>query len=424
LLFLYQKRNLASSPVYSPYLTLKLSSSPSGANNIYVVNVSLGNVTQNFSFAYDTALSTSYVGNKTACDGCSVNLFNSSNSNTFVPNGTLLNISQPTVGNVNGTIGTDRLLFNTTNTTIQNFSFSVAYFENVDYKYDGVLGLGYTETKYSNGTFNSTSSVLKALVASVGSNVSSNVFVQRVNQSGAYLFLGGIPSDVQNADRAVCQLYTNATSWACNITEVLIKGVNSSDWNEDNSYKLSNKASTVAFSTLASHVVAPNETLSYFTNKFNSSLNNKTVCSLIQVETGIKGYVCNKTLVNLTNDVNSTNSSDVHLVLSNNALKINSSDLFSTYPNDTTKYLFNILFFNDNTTSQFVVGQLLLKNYDVVFNMDLGQIEFRGDYHNYSAGKVMMWIIIGIAILVVLVIVIFVSCYCCRKGSAEDYQRN
>jgi len=387
-------------------------------NTVYTTSLGIGTPAQNFSFfAYDTRSFTTYVGNRAGCvPNCSPNLFFAGNSSTFKSNGSFIS-QQYNNGSISasGSMNSDNFTFGN-NITAPNTSFLLASNIINGGNYDGVLALGYNYMNLNNYSPNGTSTNLNIMSSLLsGGNGVNDIFVQRLfpNNTG-YLYLGGIPADIVNNVRAVCSIYPNAVNWACNITQILIRNQSSNDWSTFNAYTL-RPLSSVTFATMNYHVYAPNETLNYFLYNI-PQLNNTSVCNMtVAYENGKNALFCAK---NSTFNVTNATQFEVDLLISNYALRINATDLFTSF--NTTHYIFNILFHNDNTTSEFVAGNLFLKNYDVIFNGEFNQIEFNGNYYNYSAGQVLMFILIGVGCLVGIGIVILTTCYCCRRTGVDD----
>lgn len=382
--------------------------------NLYTFKVLVGTPPQSFNVVYDLLSFESYFPS-IECTNCSDVLFNRNLSSTNIYNGTNLTAQYiPISGSVNGRIDADMITFGmNTNSTTNNYGFILANSSTISAKYQGLISFGYDYkgriVNYTNSlessNFTTNMNILEVLLSTL--NNSTKVITQKIiNETTGYLYLGSYLPEINTTSEnyTYCSIPIGSSQWKCDISHVLI----GSSFDSEKALELN--TSNAVFSTLAKHIVAPNITFDYFNKIFhlhNCSQTTEDIYSL---------YSC-------TNQVKLTNDTDIHFVLNNTAYYLNSSDLFSK-PDDKNISNFKILFKQDLNDRDWILGQLLLKNYEMIFDANKNVIIFNGGIRHklLDTSNLKMFILIGIGGLIVIVISIFVSCYCCKKRGDNEYQ--
>ena len=364
-------------------------------NNVYSFNVSVGTPKQFFSVVYDMFSNESYfISSNCTGEWCADKKFDKNNSTTNSFNMTTLSKTFSN-GNLTGIIDADIINFGQ-NSTSTGAGFILADNSTIKAKYSGLISFGYnySATYDSNLKTSINMNILDTL------NISKKVITQRIFNKSGYLYIGDYVGDIDRIDKnyTKCTIPNNSKGWSCEISSIFL-----GEFDPEKIIDLNNN-SIAYFSTLNYYVVAP----SYVSKNFTFLPN----CTNSSFE-GLTRYTCQ----------NNFNQS-VYLGLNNTAYLISSSDLFSQ---NEDKYNFNILFRNENDNSNdWIVGQLLLKNYDMVFDFENKEIVFNGGSKKdiKKISPVLMFIIIGIAALIVILTSIFVSCYCCKKSEDNEDKQN
>jgi hypothetical protein len=398
--------------VAPPPLQVPLTYSPK--YRMYTMPISIGTPAQKFDVGYDLLAFESFIGSM-ECKNCDNTTFvrKASTSNHF--NGSLVTTEYGAIeGVASGNVDADIIMI-AGNTTKENAGFVLTKNLTMNPPVQGILSFGYNYDKREKYVdpktkFETNMNVLQALYTNYDLNLRS--FSQRIfsNNSG-YLYLGGVAPDVNtNAENyTTCGIPSGSANWKCtDISHVLI----GNDMNLDKAYKLTQ--GHVYFSTLTNLIIAPYRTLDYFTKNYFPN----STCRPFKPSENYTQFVCDSTM-------DLTNMSDVHIVINSYAYRINAADMLSDSNTNVKGRISTFKFKDDNNNSDWIIGQALMKNYDMVFDPDNRQIGFSGGFRHYfptGSSSTLMWILIALAILVAIAIAIFVFCYCCRKRAGDEYQ--
>jgi hypothetical protein len=379
--------------------------------DIYKIELQLGNPPQTFSFLYDVGHFESIIPgvNCTKCD--KRNLFNESSSSTYKPNGTEYTDIDYIISKVHGYLATDFMFIPKTNiSTNINFVIYDDFTNEFGINFDGVLGL---EHNYKRSSIAMNSSLIDLLHKE--GKISKRIVTQKIhNSSNGQLIIGDLSEEIYDnlKNYSTCALNSEMDSkWNCALQKLFL-GDNTND-----SFTLGTNNRNYEytfFSTINNFIIASNSSLEYFNSTYfgNSTKDGKCRITLLN---NYYVFKCKKASFNLSH------FQDLNIVIDGFGYKIYAKDLFVSVSSD--KDIQFLIYFKQDT-SDWILGQPLLKNYQIVFDGETDVVGFFGgpviDLNTTS-----WWWIFGIIVVVCLFIVGILSfCYFCRGGKQEtDYGR-
>ena len=374
--------------------------------NTYKINVQIGTPPQNFSFLYDLGSIETVVAGVNCTNCINRNLFNETNSSTFTNYQSRHTIDY-IISKIQGNFAKDS--FSLANfSTILNFVVFDSFTNNFGVNFDGILGMEHNYRK-----FGYNSSILEQLFSKTV--ISKKIITQKIlNVTNGLLIIGDTPDEISNniENYSTCSLSSSTdVKWNCALQSIFLGNQSSNILSLVNS---SQTYQTTFFSTINNFILANNSTLGYFSQTYFGNNTKNGLCNIYNYS-GYLVFMCNKTGFNLSY------FQDVNFVLDGYGYKVYARDLFVeiSSPNQ----IQFLIYFSPNNT-EWIIGQPMLKNYQVVFDGEMDQIGFYGGPVVNLKTTSWFWIFGIILVILILFACIISMCYCCRKRiEHSDYGR-
>ena len=362
---------------------------------LYLINITIGEPTQEFSLILDSGSSYIWV-NDNNCNACkSKNKFISSKSNTFAKSKENINMNFIS-GNIKGNLCRDYFYFNSNINT--SFYFLLVYESNIGFEIDGIIGL-------SKGSYNKKYSFLNQLKDK--KIMKHNILLYDLYNKSFYI--DEIPQIYLEQKSVSCKNKEDKTNfWKCDVNYLKVDDV------------VIRLESEIIFDSGTNGIVFPIKYKDYFENVIkNNQILQKGGCELKYFDNErIYQIICEQSLENI--DLNGTeNFLEFYFDKGQkNFFSIKLTDLFNE--NDKSFYLYIF-----ERKSEILLGSPFFEKYPVLFNMDDNIINIFGvgndlyKYkinYEYKIGNIQIVIIIVIFILIILILVRAQCVYRKRKS--------
>lgn len=359
-----------------------------GQNLYKFEELTIGNNQSFKNIYYDTQNQDSFIG-MTGCLKCKGKTFDPTFSKTLYNYNTKGKVYYAALGfNVSGNYASDNFTIDFSKYSINSTFLLVDNIDSDNERMeDGVLGLGYTYEKHLMGI---NASFIDQLMIVKG--IKNKIIVQELENSTGKLFIGGVPPRISNSvsnNYTFCKIPNGLLNWGCELSYIIA----GNNYDLSRGLKYLNNKSIAVFSTFEPNIIAPYSALSYFERFYLNEFN----CSKGKKEAYIY-FLCN---------FNDSFSKDVNIVFNDFAYKIEYRDLFTVKQNGT---IFNILFVSSEIDSdQWTIGQIFLKNYQVVFDANKNIIGFYGGFKFNLKTSFWFWMNLCIALGLFIFIIVLIG---------------
>lgn len=358
--------------------------------NIMTIKVCFGIPNQCFNLLYDTGMMYTLIGDITT-KAQFKNRFNCSSSLSYRAfNEKLFPIPYRT-GIIFAREVSDYAVFEHQNHSSGNtFNFLIGFNTSVKYDFDGILGFGYLYPKENEKDyFDIRFSFLDYMVRN--KFISKKAFGHEyINSTHGIFYLGEMPSIMKEGSHKckISSFIPYLTKWHCKLRDIKFA----------NGEKVDIPVTSAAFDTGAYDIKAPINDGQILFEKIRSI--SKGLCTIIERQIN-ENVIYKKLLCNITLNLRIIPS--INFYLDTFSLKLRNCDMFRRIIIDNEeKFIFVIVL--DSRNNYWNLGQPILKNYNMFFDSDEGNIMFKEniDHHEESITTISI-------LFIILIILIFIS---------------